>query len=155
MVCITDAPYDYGGCRHNPDSLPDIYMTSVMEAQCHIVDKNRRKQDEVKKIHYESSHITNQGISFEKILSVLANLWSDTDATEESTDSVLQGIISLSSDTLKDAFFHLGGNISDLPDLNNSTVAVGIAQMWGKHIIEEGAMTSVNPEDGLREGVIA
>ena len=55
---------------------------------------------------------------------------------EESTDYVLQGILTLSTDTLKEAFFHLGGNISDLPDLKKCTTDVGITKTWGKPIIK-------------------
>ena len=57
---------------------------------------------------------------------------------EESTDYVLQGILILSTDTLKEAFFHLKVNISDLPDLKKHMVTVEITKRWSKHIIEEG-----------------
>ena len=53
---------------------------------------------------------------FEDILSAVANLLSVTNTTDDSTDSVLQAIIPLSSVTLKDVYFHLRGNISDFPD---------------------------------------
>ena len=44
----------------------------------------------------------------------------------------------LSYDTLKDDFFHMGGNISDLTDLKKQTVVLEVARRWGKDIIEEG-----------------
>ena len=37
----------------NPDSSSGIYMTAVKEYQFRIVAKNRRKQDEMKKMRYE------------------------------------------------------------------------------------------------------
>ena len=45
---------------------------------------------------------------------------------EDSTNYTLQGIISLSSDTFKDALFRLGVNISELPKLKKHTVMVDI-----------------------------
>ena len=48
MVRIKNTPVENYGCRLNPESSSGIYMTAVKEAQCHIVAKNRRKQDEVK-----------------------------------------------------------------------------------------------------------
>ena len=48
---------------------------------------------------------------------------------------ILQDIISLSSDTLKDCFLHLGGKVSNFTDIKNQTVAVHIAKRWGKDII--------------------
>ena len=42
-TCITNTPGKDDGCRLKPDSSSVIYMTSVKEAQCHIVSENRRK----------------------------------------------------------------------------------------------------------------
>ena len=50
MVRLTNTPGEDDGCRLNPYSSSGTYMTAVKEAQCLIVVKNRRKQDEVKKI---------------------------------------------------------------------------------------------------------
>ena len=63
-------------------------MNLVLESQCCIVAENRRKQDEVKqnevRVDYikNQSQITKKGISFEKILPIVANIWSNTDTTE-------------------------------------------------------------------------
>ena len=57
------------------------------------------------------------GIYCDNILSVVANLLSVANTMEESTDSILQAIMPLSSDSLKDAFIHMGGKIIDLLDL--------------------------------------
>ena len=57
---------------------------------------------------------------------------------DDSTDSTLQDIIPLSSDILKYYFFHMGGNVGYLYDLDKRTVTVEIASIWGKYIIEEG-----------------
>ena len=75
-----------------------------------------------------AAHIIKQGRSYDNTLSNVANLLSVTKTTDYSTESSLQAIIPLSSDTLKDAFIHLGENISDLPDQKNQTVTVDIAR---------------------------
>ena len=59
---------------------------------------------------------------------------------KEYTESLIQGILYLFSDTLKYTLFLLGRIISDLPDLKKRTVAVDIAKRWGKRIIEEASM---------------
>ena len=48
MVCLTNTPCEDDGFRLNPDSSSGIYITAVKEALCHIVAKNRIKQDKVK-----------------------------------------------------------------------------------------------------------
>ena len=68
------------------------------------------------------------GRSFHNIISAVATLISVTKTMENSTDSVLQAIIYLLSETLKGAFFRLGENITDLPDQKNQIVAVDIAR---------------------------
>ena len=77
--------------------------------------------------------------SYDNIISTVTNLLSITNTTEDYTDSFLQTIIPLSSETLKDDFFHLGGKIRDLPDQKKQTAAVKIIRRWGKDIIKEGA----------------
>ena len=58
---------------------------------------NKIEYNAVKK----SSCITKGVISYEKIISKLSNLRSDTNTTEESTESVLQRTLVLSVDNLK------------------------------------------------------
>ena len=146
MLRITKTPGDDYGCRQNPESALGIYMTLVMEAQCCIVTKNWRKQDEVKQNTVQFNavenavRVTNQGGYLEKILSALENYQSGTGTTEESTDSVFQGILALYTETHKDNFFQLGVNISELTDLNKCKVKVDIFWRWVKCIIEEVVM---------------
>ena len=71
---------------------------------------------------------------------------------EESTDSFLQITPAVSSDTLKDAFFNLGENISDFNGLKKSMVAVEITKRRGGNITEEGTMTDIKAEYGVGEG---
>ena len=63
----------------------------------------------------KASRVIKQWSSPEKILFTVATLQSDTEITEEFTDYILQGNLLLSSDTLKDALFHLVGKISNFP----------------------------------------
>ena len=96
VVRITKTPGDYDGCRKNPDSSPGIYMNVVMEDQCCIVAENWRNKYEAKRNEVQvnatkkAACITNRGSFFENILSIVANLRSDTETTKNSTDSILQ-----------------------------------------------------------------
>ena len=76
------------------------------------------------RVNDKKSCITKWRSPFEKILSTVSNLQSDTKTMEESTEYVLQGIIYLSDDNLKDTFFYLE---SDLVFLTTSRSA----QLWG------------------------
>ena len=57
----------------------------------------------------EAAYITKWGIYFEKTFSTEANLWSDTETTNNSTDSVFQVLVDPYDDILKWTFFQLGG----------------------------------------------
>ena len=46
---------------------------------------------------------------FDNIISTLTKIHSDTKRMDSCTESSLKAILTLSSDTLKDTFFHLGG----------------------------------------------
>ena len=65
------------------------------------------------------------------ILSAVENL--------ESTDSILQYTLPLSSDPLKEAFIHMGVKIRKFPDLNKQTVVLEIEKRWCHDIIKEGS----------------
>ena len=86
-----------------------------------------------------AARITKRGNSYDNILSSVANLLSAIKTTKEYTGSILQAILPLSSDTSGGAFIHMGGKISDSPDLKKRTITLEIERRWGKDIIEEGA----------------
>ena len=102
---------------------------------------NIRKQDDVKENAKQSNfvkrsaRIIKRGISCDNILSAVANILSAKNTTEEFTDSILQAIPPITSDTLKDDFIHMGGNIGDFPNLKKQTVVLEIERMWDKGII--------------------
>ena len=62
-----------------------------------------------------AARIIKRGSLYDNIISAVANLLSDTKTTEYSTDSILQSILTLSSDTIKESFIHMDENIGDLP----------------------------------------
>ena len=90
-------------------------MTLVMQAQCLIAVENRIKQDEANKnvacvnAIKKVVCVTKRGIYFEKTIYMVANLWSDTKNIEDYAEFVLQGILILYDDKLKDTFLSLGG----------------------------------------------
>ena len=60
-----------------------------------------------------TAHIIKRGSLYDNILSALVNLLSATNTTEDSTESIFQYILPLSSDTLEEAFILMGENMSD------------------------------------------
>ena len=53
--------------------------------------------------------IINKGSSYDNIISSVTNI--------DSTESIIQSILPISSETLKEAFIHTGGDIRDFTDL--------------------------------------
>ena len=69
-----------------------------------------------------ASRINQRAKSFEKLV---ANFSNDTMASEDpSTTLLLQLLLSLSTDIIKDSYQHLGGNMGELTDLRKRTAAV-------------------------------
>ena len=66
---------------------------------------------------------------------LVANLQNNMMASEyPSTPLLLQVLLSLSTDIIKDSYQHLGGKINELPDLKKQTVAASIIRKWGERI---------------------
>ena len=145
---INNNPYDNDWWRMNPDSSYEIYMTSVMEGQWCIVSKNKIKQDKtkenVKRSNYfkREAHIIKRWRLHDTILSAVANL--------DSTDSILQTMLPLYSEILKEAFIHMCGNIIDFTNPKKQTVALDIERIWGKDIIKVVARKIAYLRGGLR-----
>ena len=132
MIHITKTQGDYDGCSQNPDLLSGIYMNLVMESHFHIIAKNTRKiwgeKRSTSQWCKKAACIAKKVKSFHNILDTVENLRMFTNTMEDSTDSLIRGILYLSSDTPKEALFNLGEDISELPDLKKRTVAVDIIQ---------------------------
>ena len=86
-----------------------------------------------------------QRSSYYNILDAISNLLGVTNTTQDPTDSILKYIIPVCSDNLKDAFIHMGGNISNFTDLKKQKSELKVLRKWGKDTIEEGARQIVQP----------
>ena len=65
-------------------------------------------------------------------------------AYEYPSTPLLQVIFSLSTNTTKDSYQHLGGKMGELPDLKKRTVAEAIVREWGERICVMGSEASVS-----------
>ena len=64
---------------------------------------------------------------------------NNTKTSEDHSDPLLQVILSLSTGAIKDAFYHIGGNIGEFSNQKKRTVAVEILRKWGRIIVGIGA----------------
>ena len=65
----------------------------------------------------------------------VANLTNDMMASEDpSTPFLLQVLLSLSADIIKESYQHLGGRMCELPDLKKQMVVAAIVRKWGERI---------------------
>ena len=55
-------------------------------------------------------------------------------ASEDPSTPLLQVLLSLSTDIIKDSYQHLGGKMGELPDLKKQMVAEVIVRKWGERI---------------------
>ena len=112
------------------------------------MSKNKIKQDKtkenVKRSNYfkREAHIIKRWRLHDTILSAVANL--------DSTDSILQTMLPLYSEILKEAFIHMCGNIIDFTNPKKQTVALDIERIWGKDIIKVVARKIAYLRGGLR-----
>ena len=85
------------------------------------------------------ARVAKRGISFEKLLSEKSNLTSETKTSEDPMYTLIQVILSLSTDTIKDNFYHLGGKIGEFSDQNKRMTTAEIVWKWGRSIVGSGA----------------
>ena len=89
----------------NPDSSAGIYVTASMEAQCRMIAENRKIKEEEKiknsKVNAlkRAARINLRATSFAKLLD---NLPNDIMASEDPSTPLLQVLLSLSTDIIKD-----------------------------------------------------
>ena len=118
----------------NLDPSMDIYVTASVKSECHMISQNRNIQEEEKKIaskvnaFKKASLVTKHGRSFAKLLTSTFNLLRDTKTSEDPSNPLLQFLLYLSTDTIKEDFYHIGGNISELSNQKKRTVAEEIVQ---------------------------
>ena len=115
----------------NPESSAGIYVTASVEAQCRMIDENRKIKEEEKiknsKVNAlkRAARINLRATSFAKLL---ANLPNDIMVSEDPSTPLLQVLLSLSTDIIKDSYQHLGGKMGEFPDLKKRTVAEAIVR---------------------------
>ena len=111
-----------------------------MEAECHIVSENLINREEAKQneeqvnVVKEYDCATKQGITFEYIIYTEVRIISDTNTNKYPTGFLIQDILHLSTNTIKDTLFHLRREITGFPNLNKRTVAVEITRRWDLRI---------------------
>ena len=77
-----------------------------------------------------AARINQRATSFTKLVT---NIPNDMMVSEDNSTPLLQVLISLSTDTIKDSYHHLGGKMGEFPDLNKRTVTT-IMRKWGERI---------------------
>ena len=129
----------------NPESSSGIYVTTPVEDQCILISKKRKMKGEEKinntKVNAlkRAAHMNQRAKSFAKLF---ANLPNEIMASEDpSTPLLLQVLLSLSTDIIKDSYRHLGGKMGELPDTKKRTVAEAILRKWGERIWVMGSDT--------------
>ena len=63
---------------------------------------------------------------------------------DPSTYLLLQVLLSLSTETIKESYQHIGRNMGELPDLKIRTVTAAIVQKWGERIWVMGSDACVS-----------
>ena len=86
----------------------------------------------------KSSRVTKCGSSFEKLLAATANLPRDTKTSEDPRNPLFKVLLSLFTNTIKDAFYHLHEKTSDFYALKKWTVGADILMKWGWSIVGSG-----------------
>ena len=113
-------PNMYGeeeGGRMNPDSSDGIYVTASVEAQCRLIAQNWKMKEEEKINNTKVNALKRAALMNQRAKSfakLVANLPNDMMASEDpSTPLLLQVLLSLSTDIIKDSYQHLGGKMGD------------------------------------------
>ena len=71
----------------------------------------------------KAARITKRKSSSAKLLEATAELHRDMNISEDLRNPLLQVLLSLSTNTIKDTFYHLDGKIGEFSDQNKWTVA--------------------------------
>ena len=103
-----------------------IYLSEVED------ERGGEDQEHKGKFSEKGACINQRDKSFAKLF---ANLPNDmVDYENPSTPLLLQVILSLSANIIKDSYQHIGGNMSELPDMKKQTVAAAVVRKWGERI---------------------
>ena len=134
--------------RMKPDVSAGIYVTLSVEAQW-ILIAQKQKMKEAENINNTKvnalkrvARMNQRATSFAKLV---ANLPDKMMTSEDpSTPLLLQFLLSLSTDIIKDSYQNLGGNMGEFPDLKKRTVAAAIVWKWSERIWVMGRDTRVS-----------
>ena len=135
------------GRRMNPDSSAGIYVTESVEAQRRLIAQNRKmkEEDNIKNTKVialkRAAHINQRVMPFTKLVANLPNYMM---ASEDNSTPLLQVLISLSTDTIKDSYQNIGGKMGEFPDLKKRTVAAAIVRDWDEIICVMGSDACVS-----------
>ena len=119
-----------------------------MKFQRILIDQNQKIKEEEKtnntKVNaLKSSALTSQRAkSFANVFYNLPNDMMDSD--DPSTTLLLQVILYLSTNTIKDSYHNILGNMGEFPDLKKRTVAASMMWNWGESISVMGSDTCVS-----------
>ena len=122
-------------------------MSASVEDQCRMIAENRKIKEEENiknsKVNdmKKAARINQRATSFAKLV---ANLPNDMMDSEDKSTPLLQVLLSLSTDTIKDFYQNFGGKMGELPDLKKWTVAAAIVQKWGERICVMGSGACVS-----------
>ena len=114
----------------NPDYTSVTYLTDVKVGKCTHLDENRREKEEGKKVTEKKIDTIKVHLqlklyeAFDRCINSMNSLYSST--TDE--DRFIQ-IVQKSSNTIKDAFVHVGGKLSELPNKRRNTVSREMIQI--------------------------
>ena len=67
------------------------------------------------------------------------DMYASLPITQILSPHLLQVLLSLTTDIIKDSYQNLGGKMGELPDLKKRTVAEAIVWRWGKRICVMGS----------------
>ena len=147
MVRMPNMDKEEEGRRMNSDSSAGIYVTTSVESQCRLIAQNRKMKEEEKikntKVNAlkRAARMNLRVTSFAKLVANLPNVMM---ASEDPSTPLLQVLLSLSTDIIKDSYQHLGGKMGELPDLKKRTVAEAIVRKWSERICVMGSDTCVS-----------
>ena len=142
MIRMLNRGGEEEGRRMNPDSSAGIYVTASVEAQCRLIAQNQKMKEEEKikntKVNAlkRDARINQCATVFAKLV---ANFPNDIMDSEDNSTPLLQVIISLSTNTIKDSYHNLGGKMGDLTDPKKRTVEAAIVRKWGERIYVIGS----------------
>ena len=107
--------------RRNLNSTSGIYLTAAKVSQCIHLAANMREMDEAKKITAKKRKILLQ-LKRSKDFYIRINSMNSLSSSTTDEDRLIQ-LIQQSSNTIKDAFVHIGRKLAELPNEQRDTVA--------------------------------